>query len=133
MLINSLVRVAVLLSDLNKLNREKFPCPRLRLKNWFCETGLAVPSRVSLLILYTNAESGAYSRDFFRYPRRRSYIFTTIHHRVITTLSGHAIAYRWRSLPRVRCVQTLSLLYYCCTYCGPVSPPRLMSVQVLRV
>ena len=125
MLINCLVHITVLLSDLNKLNREKFPCPRLCLKNWFRETGLAVPSRVSLLILYTNAESGAYSRDSSRYPRWRSYIFTTIHHLVITTLSGHAIAYRWRSLPRVRCVQTLSLLYYCCTYCGPVFSPDL--------
>ena len=56
----------------------KFPCPRLRLKNWFHETGLVVPSRVSLLTLYTNAESGAYSRDSSRCLRR----FTTIHHRV---------------------------------------------------
>ena len=28
----------------------------------------------------------------------------------VTTLSGHAIACRWRPLPRVRCVKTLSLL-----------------------
>ena len=65
-----------------QLNREKFPCPRSRLKIWFRETGLAVPSRVSLLILYTNAESGAYSRDSSQCPQRCSYIFTTIHHRV---------------------------------------------------
>ena len=66
----------------DQLNREKFRCRRSRLKNWFRETGLAVPSRVSLLILYTNAESGAYSRDSSQCPQRCTYIFATIHHRV---------------------------------------------------
>ena len=34
-----------------QLNRENaFPCPRSRLRIWSCETGLAVPSRVSLFI-----------------------------------------------------------------------------------
>ena len=65
-----------------QLNREKFPCPRSRLKIWFRKTGLAVPSRVSLLLLYTNAESGANSRDSSQCPQRCLYIFTTIHHRV---------------------------------------------------
>ena len=65
-----------------QLNREKFPCSRSRLRIWFRETDLAVPSRVSLLILQTQAESGAYSRDCSRCPRRRPYIFTTTHHRV---------------------------------------------------
>ena len=36
-----------------------FPCPRSRLRIWFRETGSAVPSRVRLLILHTQAESGA--------------------------------------------------------------------------
>ena len=31
---------------------------------WSCQTGSAVLSRVSLFILHTQAESGAYSRDF---------------------------------------------------------------------
>ena len=66
----------------DQLNREKSPCPRSRLKSWFRETGLAVSSRVSLLILYTNAESDAYSRDSSQYPQRCPYIFTTIHHRI---------------------------------------------------
>ena len=66
----------------NQLNREKNPCPRSRLKNWFREIGLAVPSRVSLVIVYTNAESGAYSRGYSQCPQRCPYIFTTIHHRV---------------------------------------------------
>ena len=60
-----------------QLNREKFSCSRSRLRIWFRETDLAVPSRVSLLILHTQAESGAYSRDCSRCPRRRPYIFPT--------------------------------------------------------
>ena len=43
---------------------------------------MAVPSHVSLLILYTNTESGAYSRDSSQCPQRCPYIFTIIHHRV---------------------------------------------------
>ena len=35
-----------------------FPCPRLHLRIWSRETGLAVPSRFSLLILHTHAEAG---------------------------------------------------------------------------
>ena len=61
---------------------EKFPCPRSRLGIWYRETDLAVPSRVSLLILHTQAESGAYSRDCSRCRRRRPYIFTATHHGV---------------------------------------------------
>ena len=39
---------------------------------WSRETGSAVPSRVSLLILHAHADSGAYSpRDSSRFPRRR--------------------------------------------------------------
>ena len=37
-----------------------FPCPRSRLRVWSRKTGLAVPFRVSLLILHTQAESDAY-------------------------------------------------------------------------
>ena len=51
--------------------------------------------------LHTQAESGAYLRDSSRVPRRRPYE-TAIRHRVSPELSGHAVAYRWRSLPRVR-------------------------------
>ena len=86
-----------------QLNREKFPCPRSRLRIWFRETGLAVPSLVSLLILYTNAESGTNSRYSSRIPWRRPYIFvSTTHHRVSPSLSGRVIAYRLRSMPRFR-------------------------------
>ena len=46
-----------------QLNRENgyFSVPvRTRLRIWSRETGSAVPSPVSLLILYTHAKSGAY-------------------------------------------------------------------------
>ena len=89
-----------------QLNREKFifPCPRSRLRIWSRETGSAVPSRVSLLILHTQAESGAYSRGSSRVPRRCPFIYLKPPYAIgsVPSLSGHAIAYRWRSLPRVR-------------------------------
>ena len=58
---------------MDKLNGENEPfsvCPRSRLRIWSRETGSAVPSRVGLLILHTQAESGAYSRDSSHFPRR---------------------------------------------------------------
>ena len=42
-----------------------FSCPCSRLGTWCREPGWAVPSRVSLLILHTQAESGAYSPTEF--------------------------------------------------------------------
>ena len=61
-----------------------FPCSRLHLRVRSRETRSAVPSRVSLRILHTHAESGAYSRDSSRFPRRRRpLIHTAIHRRVI--------------------------------------------------
>ena len=52
--------------------------------------------------LYTQAESGAYLRDSSRVPRRRPFMKPPYAIGSVTSLSGHAIAYRWRSLPRVR-------------------------------
>ena len=57
-----------------QLNRENeySPVPaRTRLRFWSRETGSAVPSRVSLLILHTQAEYDAYSLDFSQFLRRR--------------------------------------------------------------
>ena len=51
------------------------PCPRSRLRIWSRKTGLAVPSLVSLLILHTQVEPSAYSRDSLRFPRRRPFIY----------------------------------------------------------
>ena len=54
--------------------------------------------------LHTKAGSGVYSRDSSRVPRRRSFIHFKPPYAVgsVPRLSSHAIAYRWRSLPRVR-------------------------------
>ena len=54
--------------------------------------------------LHTQAESCAYLRDSSRVPRRRSYIYFKPPYAIesVPSLSGHAIAYRWRSPPRVR-------------------------------
>ena len=55
--------------------------------------------------LHTQAESGAYSlRDSSRVPRRRPFSYLKPPYTIgsVQSLSGHAIAYRWRSLPRVR-------------------------------
>ena len=49
---------------------------------WSRETGSAVPSRDSLLILPTHAESGAYSRNSSQFPLRHPFIYTAIRHRV---------------------------------------------------
>ena len=54
--------------------------------------------------LHTQAESGAYLRDSSRVPRRCPFIDTKPPYAIgsVPSLSGRAIAYRWRSLPRVR-------------------------------
>ena len=84
-----------------QLNRGKFPCPRSRLRIWFRETGLAVPSLVSLLILYTTLNLVLGILPEFR---GGVHVFLPAPHTIgsVPILSGHAIAYRWRSLPRVR-------------------------------
>ena len=54
--------------------------------------------------LHTQVESGAYLRDSSRVPRRRPFIYLKPPYAIgsVPSLSGHAIAYRWRSLPTVR-------------------------------
>ena len=56
--------------------------------------------------LHTQAESGAYLRDSSRVPRRRPFIYLKTPYAIywsFSSLPSHAIiAYRWRSLPRVR-------------------------------
>ena len=52
--------------------------------------------------LHTQAESGAYLRDFSRVPRRCPFMKPPYTIGSVPSLSGHANAYRWRSLPRVR-------------------------------
>ena len=60
---------------LNKKN-EHFPVPVFALRIGSHEAGSAVQSRVRLLILHTTVESGAYSRDSSRFPRRRPFMYT---------------------------------------------------------
>ena len=52
--------------------------------------------------LHSQAESGAYFRDSSRVPRRRPFMKPQYAIGSVPSLSGYAIAYRWRSLPRVR-------------------------------
>ena len=55
--------------------------------------------------LHTQAESGAYLlRDSSRVPRRRPFVYLKPPYAIgsVPSLSGHAIAYRWRSMPRAR-------------------------------
>ena len=54
--------------------------------------------------LHTQAESGASLRDSSRVPRWRPFIYFKPPYAIgpVSSLSGHAFAYRRRSLPRVR-------------------------------
>ena len=52
--------------------------------------------------LHTQAEYGAYLRDSSRVPQRRPFMKPPYAIGSVPSLSGHATAYRWRSLPRVR-------------------------------
>ena len=52
--------------------------------------------------LHTQTESGAYLRGSSRVPRRRPFMKPPYAIGSVPSLSGHAIAYRWCSLPRVR-------------------------------
>ena len=52
--------------------------------------------------LHTQAESGAYLRDSSQVPRRRPFMKPPYAIGSVPSLSGQAMAYRWRSLPRVR-------------------------------
>ena len=49
------------------------------------------------------AECGSFLRESSRVPRRRPFIYLKSPDAIglVPSLSGHAIAYRWRSLPRV--------------------------------
>ena len=54
--------------------------------------------------LHTQVEYGAYLRDSSRVPRRRPSIYFKPPYAIgsVPSLSGHVIAYRWRSIPRIR-------------------------------
>ena len=75
------------------------PCPHSRLRIRYRKKGSVVSSRVSLLILHTQVLTYGIPPDF----RGGVHLMfqTTIRHRVSPEF-GRAIAYRRRSLPRVR-------------------------------
>ena len=85
------------------LNRENESFPVRVPENLVSRDGSAVPSRVSLLISILKAEYGAYLRDSSRVPRRHPFIYLKPRYAIgsVPSLSGHTIAYRWRSLPVV--------------------------------
>ena len=93
------------------------PSPSLRLKVWHCETDSTISSRVSLLIIHSQAVYGTFSRDFSRSLQRHPQIPPTAIGSA-PSLSGHAIACRKRLLPRilryrVSCPQGSSSKGYC--------------------
>ena len=86
--------------QLNRVNNiPLFPCVP---ENLVSRDGFSRPVPRQPAHPHTPAESGAYSRDSSRVPRRRPFMKPPYAIGSVPSLSGHAIAYRWRSLPRVR-------------------------------
>ena len=86
-----------------QLNREdNIPLSPCGPENLVSRNGFSSPVPRQPAHLHTQAESGAYLRDSFRVPRRRPFMKPPYAIGSVPSLSGHAIAYRWRSLPRVR-------------------------------
>ena len=88
-----------------QLNRENTYFPvRVRASEFSLARRVRQPRPASACSSHTQAESGAYLRDSSRVPRRRPFTYFKPPYAIgsVPSLSGHAIAYRWRSLPRVR-------------------------------
>ena len=86
-----------------QLNRENnIPLSPCVPENLVSRDGFSRPVPRQPAHLHTQAESGAYLRDSPRVPRRRPFMKPPYAIGSVPSLSGHAIAYRWRSLPRVR-------------------------------
>ena len=86
-----------------QLNRENnIPLSPCVPENLVSRDGFSRPVPRQPAHLRTQAKSGAYLRDSSRVPRRRPFMKPPYAIGSVPSLSGHAIAYRWRSLPRVR-------------------------------
>ena len=86
-----------------QLNRENnIPLSPCVPENLVSRDGFSRPVPRQPAHLHPQAESGAYLRDSSRVPRRRPFMKPPYAIGSVPSLSGHAIAYRWRSLPRVR-------------------------------
>ena len=87
-----------------QLNREnKYSPVRIRAENLVSRDGFGSPVPRQPTHLHTQAEYGAYLRNSSRVPRRLPFIYFKPSYVIgpVPSLSGHAIAYRWCSLPRV--------------------------------
>ena len=85
-----------------QLNRENnIPLSPCVPENLVSRDGFSRPVPRQPAHLHSQAESGAYLRDSSRVPRRRPFMKPPYAIGSVPNLSGHAIAYRWRSLPRV--------------------------------
>ena len=95
------VRLPLLLvvSWTGKMNIPLSPCVP---ENLVSRDGFSRPVPRQPAHLHTQAESGAYLRDSSRVPRRRTFMKPPYAIGSVPSLSGHAIACRWLSLPRVR-------------------------------
>ena len=88
-----------------QLKREnKYSLSAFAPENLISRDGFGSPVPRQPVHLHTQAEFGAYLRNFSRVPRRRPFIYLKPPYAIgsVPSLSGHAVAYRWRSLPRVR-------------------------------
>ena len=86
-----------------QLNRENnIPLSPCVPENLVSQDGFSRPVPRQPAHLHTQAESGAYLRGSSRVPRRRLFMKPQYAIGSVPSLSGHAIAYRWRSLPTVR-------------------------------
>ena len=81
-----------------------FPLSLFEPENLASRDGFGSPVPRQPAHLYTQSESGAHLWDSFRFLRRRPSIYLKPPYAIgaVSSLSGHAIVYRWRSLPRVR-------------------------------
>ena len=88
----------------NRTGKMDIPLSPYVPKNLVSRDGLCSPVPRQPAHLHTQAESGAYLRDSSRVTQRRPFIYIEPPYAIgsVPSLSGHAIAYRWRSLPRVR-------------------------------
>ena len=95
------VRLPILLvvSSTRKKKNPLSPCVP---ENLVSRDGFSHPVPRQPAHLHIQAESDAYLRDSSRVPRRRPFMKPPYAIGSVPSFSGHAIAYRWRSLPRVR-------------------------------
>ena len=105
-------------------------------ENLVSRDGFGSPVRRQLAHLHTQAESGAYLRDSSWVPQRRPFRYLKPPYAIgsVPSLWGHAIAYRWRSLPRVRSHRASKPQGSCCLgtrHHGPINMCRVFSSHSL--